>query len=64
MNGRRQKTGRVNAGRYSAITLAVVCLAASALWLRPRATRAHDGASEARLLEVGGERARHRVAGG
>jgi len=57
--GRRQKTGRVNAWRYSAIAIAVLCLAASALRLRPHASpaRAHDGESAAHLLEVGGEHA-------
>src|SRR5215203_3453347 len=59
MMGRRQKTGRVNAWRYSAIAIAVLCLAASVLRLRPHASpaRAHDGESAAHLLEVGGEHA-------
>jgi endonuclease/exonuclease/phosphatase family metal-dependent hydrolase len=49
------KRGRRGAGRYSAVAVAALCLAASALWLRPHASpaSAHDGAADARLLEVG-----------
>ena len=59
MNARRQKSGRSGAWRFPALAFAVVCLTAAALWLRPHASpaHAHDGASEARLLEVGGEAA-------
>jgi endonuclease/exonuclease/phosphatase family metal-dependent hydrolase len=57
MNGLRRKTGRANAARYTAVALAAVCLAASALWPQPHATLAHDdGAAGASLLEVGGGR--------
>ncbi|HEX8286068.1 MAG TPA: endonuclease/exonuclease/phosphatase family protein [Pyrinomonadaceae bacterium] len=54
-----RKTLRAGARRRAACALAVVCVAASALWLRPHApvARAHDGAASvaAALLEVGGE---------
>lgn len=65
MNGRRQKTGRVGAGRRAATALAAVCLAAGALFLTParRDARAHDGAAGAALLEVGGESAAARPGG-
>jgi endonuclease/exonuclease/phosphatase family metal-dependent hydrolase len=55
MSVQRQAAGRLDARRCSAIVLAALCLAAAALWLRPHASRAraHEGASEARLLEVG-----------
>ena len=55
MKGQGLKRGRRGAGRYSAVAVAALCLAASALWLRPHASpaSAHDGAADARLLEVG-----------
>ena len=57
MKGQGEKTSLLNLKRYSAIT--IVFLAASAFFQPPHVprARAHDGASEARLLEVGSEHA-------
>jgi len=57
MKGQGEKTNLLNLKRYSAIT--IVFLAASAFFQPPHVprARAHDGASEARLLEVGSEHA-------
>ena len=59
MKGQGQKSSRLMARRYTTVALAALCSVASALWLRPQASpaHAHDGPTEASLLEVGGEHA-------